>query len=228
MYRESCHRCFRMKSLCLCDSIQPFTIEPLIALLVHPREFMKTVGTVRVVKLSLLGSLMIRGHGKDFDQYPTIASIIENPNHHPMILFPGSDSLNLTTASPEMIASQLPNDKRLVIFVIDGTWSAAKNMIRNSQLLNALPRLSFDVDCSSIYEFRKQPATYCLSTVEAVSVLIENLKIRNLCTPKPLDGHLNMIEGFRKLIASQSKFEGQPQHRTGKRFRKGRPAHWGE
>ncbi len=222
MYRDSCHHCFRIKSLCICESIQPFEVEPLIVLLVHPREFMKTVGTVRVVKLSVSGSIMIRGHGKDFDQDPSIAAIISKSNHHSMILFPGEDSLNLTSAPLGVIQSQIPLDKRLVIFVIDGTWSAAKNMIKDSKILSQLPKLSFDVNGVSTYEFRKQPNAFCLSTVEAVSVLIENLKEKKLCTPKPMDGHLRMIEGLKKLVATQLEFESNPKHREGKLYRSAR------
>jgi DTW domain-containing protein YfiP len=226
MSRLSCNHCFRIQSLCLCDSIQTFEIEPLIVLLVHPREFMKTIGTVRVVKLSLTGSIMIRGHGKNFDSDPTLASILANPNHHCMILFPEINSINLSTTPSEEIKNQIPPGKRLVIFVIDGTWSAAKNMIRDSAGLRALPKLSFDVNAPSIYEVRKQPNSHCLSTVEAVSVLIENLKAKGICAPKPADGHLKMIEGFRKLISVQVEFESRPEHRHKKKFRKGMPEHF--
>ena len=163
---------------------------------------------------------MLRGHGKDFDHDPVIEALIANPHHHVMILFPGSGSLNLSSAADEMIKVQLPSTKRLVIFVMDGTWSAAKNMIQNSKRLSALPKLSFDVKTQSIYEIRKQPEAFCLSTVEAVSVLIENLKMRGICTPVPADGHLKMIDGFRKLVGSQLDFESRPQHRQAKRFRK--------
>jgi DTW domain-containing protein YfiP len=222
MSREWCHHCFRMKALCLCGVIQTFEIEPLVVLLVHPREFMKTVGTVRMVKLSIPGSVMLRGHGKDFDSDPAVAALISNPHHHSMILFPGNDSLNLTSASRETVESKLPRGKRLVIFVIDGSWSAAKNMIRNSARLSALPKLSFEVSSHSIYEIRKQPRAHFLSTVEAVSLLIENLKTQNLCTPHPADGHVKMIEGFRKLISSQLEYESRPQHRPAKRYRTAR------
>jgi DTW domain-containing protein YfiP len=225
IYRESCHHCFRTKALCLCDSIEPFQIEPLMVLLVHPREFMKTIGTVRMVKLSITGSLMLRGHGKEFDSDARVLSLIENSNHHCVILFPGEESLNLTSATDEKIKSELPANKRLVIFVIDGTWSAAKNMIRDSKRLSALPKISFDANITSVYEIRKQPKSYCLSTIEAVSVLIENLKNKNLCTPQPTDGHLKMIEGFKKLISSQLDFESRPEHRHAKWYRRGKPKH---
>lgn len=223
MARESCLHCFRIQALCICKAVVPFEIEPLIVLLVHPREFMKTVGTVRIVKLSLRDSILLRGFGKDFDQDPLVQSLIESPDHHAMVLFPGEDSLNLSAAPAEILDQHLPKNKRLVIFVIDGTWSAAKNMIRESRVLSRLPKLSFEVSAKSVYEFRKQPNAYSLSTVEAVSVLIENLKVLGLCTPKPIHGHQQMIETFKKLIATQLEFESHPKHREGKRFRRGRP-----
>ena len=163
---------------------------------------------------------MLRGHGSDFDSDQNLKGLIENPLHHSMILFPGKESLNLTHASVEAAKALVPPGKRLVIMVIDGTWSAAKNMIKNSKVLSSLPKLSFEVNTTSIYEIRKQPSAHCLSTVEAVSALFENLKAKELCMPVPSDGHLKMIESFKKLISSQHSFESNPQHRQAKRFRK--------
>ena len=168
---------------------------------------MKTIGTARVVKLSLMGSLLLRGHGKDFDHDPVVETLLGNPNHHPVILFPGNESLNLSSASLEEVQSRLPPQKRLVIFVIDGTWSAAKNMIRDSVQLSSLPKISFEVNAPSIYEFRKQPHAHCLSTVEAVGLLIENLRAKKLCVPKPENGHFKMVDGFKKIISNQKDFE---------------------
>jgi DTW domain-containing protein YfiP len=184
---------------------------------------MKTVGTVRIVKLSIPGSLMIRGHGSDFDQDPSIARLLSHPDHHAMILYPGESSLNLSRAAESDIQSQIPRTKRLVVFVIDGTWSAAKNMIRKSTVLTQLPKLSFDVITPSTYTFRRQPQSFCLSTVEAVSALIENLKQRDLCHPEPSDGHLRMTESFQKIISSQLGYEITPKHREKKRYRRGSP-----
>src|SRR4051812_4260012 len=99
MSRPTCLRCFRVTPLCLCDTITPFTIEPLIVLLVHPREFLKTVGTVRIVKLSLTNSKLMRGTGAQFDRDSAFLSLVNDPTLFPMVLFPGPDSLNLSTAS---------------------------------------------------------------------------------------------------------------------------------
>ena len=215
MERAFCLKCFRAKRLCLCSVITPFEIEPLIVLLVHPREFKKTVGTVKIVKLSLTNSILIRGAGPDFDVDQKFLSLVSNPNYYSMVLFPGQDSLNISASTADEIHSVLPKDKRLVVFVIDGTWTTAKQMIRRSKILGSLPKLSFEVNTPSIYEFRKQPQEFCLSTVEAVSLLIENLKVKEICEPKPKNAHLLLLKTFRELVASQVKYKelGKPKNK---------------
>jgi DTW domain-containing protein YfiP len=201
--RDACFSCNRIKELCLCSHIRPFEIEPLIVQLVHPKEVKRTIGTFRIVKLSLTNSIWIRGWGEDFDQNQKFLSLVNDPNHYPMILYPGEDSLNLSTATREDLSENIPQGKRLVIFVIDGTWATAKQMIQKSKIIQSLPKVSFEVKTPSIYEFRKQPEKFCLSTVEAVSVLIENLKQKGLCTPFPENAHQHMLQSFKVLVAEQ-------------------------
>ena len=205
--RETCLKCFRVSRLCICASVSPFQIEPLVVLLVHPREFMKTIGTVRIVKLSLTDSVLWRGFGVDFDRDENMQALLSDPTLHCTVLFPGENSLNLSTSSNEALGKQIPSHKRLAVFVIDGSWSSAKNMILQSQKLSALPKVSFEVATESAYAFRQQPKKFCLSTVEAVTLLIENLRQKNLCNPVPADGHLRMLKGFETLVQSQIPFE---------------------
>jgi DTW domain-containing protein YfiP len=205
--RDTCLKCFRVTRLCLCSTITRFEIEPLLVLLVHPREFMKTIGTVRIVKLSVANSILWRGFGVNFDTDPEMNALLKDTTLYPMVLFPGEDSLNLTAADETLLREKLPAGKRLAIFVIDGTWTSAKQMIRTSVKLSSLPKLSFNVETQSTYEFRKQPQEFCLSTVEAVSVLVENLKQRGLCNPKPDNAHRQMLQGFAALVKSQVRLE---------------------
>lgn len=208
MSRDTCLQCFRIQLLCLCSEITHFEIQPLIILLVHPKEFMKTIGTVRIVKLSLKSSIMIRGRGEEFDHDTAFLKLIANPDLYPVVLFPGSNSINLSTVDSKTLSDAIPNDKRLAIFVIDGTWTEAKQIIRESKILSQLPKLSFDVTVPSVYEFRKQPKKFCLSTVEAVALLIESLRRKGLCNPVPENGHQTMLAGFKKLIQSQLAHKG--------------------
>lgn len=204
--RDACLGCNRVKNLCFCSDIKPFEIEPLIVQLVHPKEVKRTIGTFRIVKLSLTNSIWIRGWGEDFDQNQKLLSLVNDPVHYPMILYPGEDSLNISALTHDELKQKIPAGKRLVIFVIDGTWATARQMIQRSKVIQSLPKLSFDVNSPSIYEFRRQPEKFCLSTVEAVSVLIENLKQKGLCSPTPHDGHLALIQSFKTLVHSQLKY----------------------
>ena len=207
MSRPTCLHCFRATELCLCSSFARFEIEPLIVLLVHPKEFLRTVGTARIVRCSLTNSKMIRGNGPQLDCDPTFLSLIHDSSLRPMILYPGSDSLNLSTSDDAELTSAIPNDgKRLCVFVIDGTWSLAKNMIRTSKLLSQLPKLSFDVKSASIYEFRRQPKEFCLSTVEAVSLLIDQFVARGVCSVYPENKHHQMLKAFKAMVKAQVKF----------------------
>ena len=203
--RNTCWQCYRVRSLCLCSEIRPFSLKPIIALLVHPKEYQRTVGTARVVKLSIANSRLWTGYGPDFDVNLEINAILSNPHFHPVVLYPGQDSLNVTTATADQLASALPAGKQLIIFVIDGTWANAKRMIRQSKVLSHLPKISFHVHQTSQYEFRKQPHAFCLSTVEAVCELVEQLEIRGLAQVTPPRAHFHMIEAFRYLVKGQLK-----------------------
>ena len=219
MGRNTCYRCFRTQELCLCSFIEPFEIEPLIVLLVHPREFMKTVGTVRIVKQALKNSILLRGNGPQFENDPILDRLIKDPKHFPMVLFPGNSSLNLSAASEPEINERIPSERRLVIFVIDGTWTEAKQIIRLCPKLQQLPKISFEVKVKSNYEFRKQPEDYCLSTVEAVSLLIDQLSERKLCKRPTNNAHHSMLNAFKKMVASQVSFENS--NRMNNRSEKG-------
>lgn len=201
--RSTCWQCYRVRSLCLCPGITRFTVKPLIALLVHPKEYQRTVGTARVVKLSIANAKLWTGYGPDFDVNPEIIELVSDQKYHPVVLYPGKDSLNVSTASAESIAHLLPSGKQLVIFVIDGTWPNAKRMIRQSRILGELPKISFEVRKTSQYEFRKQPHSYCLSTVEAVCELVEQLELKGLAQVTPPRAHYQMIQVFQNLVKGQ-------------------------
>ena len=206
--RENCWSCYRALSLCLCTEITPFETKPLIGLLIHPKEFRKTVGTARIVKRSIRNSLHWTGHGADFDQNERFLSVILNPDYYPVVLYPGPNSANISALTETELKTRIPQHRRLLILVIDGTWPNARKMIRTSQILRSLPQMSFDVKTESTYGFRKQPHSFCLSTVEAVFQLIDNLYQKGLCPLPSPRVHHSMLAAFHALVQSQSKFKG--------------------
>lgn len=205
--RDTCLSCFRVTRLCWCSRLKPFAIEPTVVLLVHPREFMKTIGTARIVKRSIENAILWRGNGSQIDGDPELLKLLHDPTRFSVILFPGQDSVNLSEIKSEELRLRIPPSKKLTVFILDGTWTTAKQLLRGSKILQTLPKVSFNVHTLSQYGFRKQPEDYCLSTVEAVCELIENLSTQGLCTRPEDDAHLQMLKCFQALVDSQTRFE---------------------
>jgi DTW domain-containing protein YfiP len=137
--------------------------------------------------------------------------MVQDPTLRWVVLYPGSDSLNLTEASDKCLLQAFPQDgKKLGILLIDGTWSSAKRMIRTSVLLSSLPKISFSVNFLSQFRFKKQPRPNCLSTVEATTHLIESLALRGLCSVDPPGAHWKMLHVFDALVETQLKFMQRP------------------
>ena len=124
---------------------------------------------------SIEGSLLIPG--KEFNDDAQVNRLIADPANYCVVLYPGKDSKNISV--PESLSEfqeSVPADKKLVIFVIDGTWAHAKRMVRESPNLLGLPQICFTPKSLSEYKIRQQPAEYCLSTIEAVHQILEHLE----------------------------------------------------
>jgi DTW domain-containing protein YfiP len=76
--------------------------------------------------------------------------------------------------------------RQLVVFVLDATWSGARKMLRLSPSLQRLPRIMFTPAAPSRYIIKQQPQAGCLSTLEAVHELLTVLERTGLdCYPQP-------------------------------------------
>lgn len=131
-------------------------------------EARRRVATGRMAHLCLRGSTLIEGI--QFSGHAKIREIVSNPENHCVILYPGRNSVDLSSAG----SSFVPEGKKLVVFVIDGTWATAGRMIR-SEDLRGLPSVSFSLVARSRFRVRKQPAAECLSTIEAIHRTIDLL-----------------------------------------------------
>jgi DTW domain-containing protein YfiP len=203
-YRPLCLRCLRAEAVCYCDRITSFKPGFEIAILQHPRERRNSIGTARLAYLCVENSRLI--HGMAFDADPAVAFLLESPLHYCVVLFPGESALNIDDEKEELFRRTAEaRDRTLVVFVIDGTWSQAKGMLRRSPRLAALPRVSFTPKEPSGYRVRRQPAPACLSTVEAVYRVVQALEP----TPKAE----NLLEIFAKIVEKQVECAARPRLR---------------
>ncbi|MBF0362915.1 MAG: DTW domain-containing protein [Oligoflexia bacterium] len=199
-YRQYCFRCFRSKKICFCNEISSFSTNTEFIILMHPKEARKEqLGTGRLANICLLNSKIIIG--ENFNNNDIVNQILASETYLPMILYPGKNSHNITNFDfPEHTKGNLEN-KKLLIFVIDGTWSCAKSMMRESHNLHRLPRISFEPGVLSLFKIKQQPAKYCLCTIESIFYLLNELDKWKYET---LQGKQNVLmETLKKIVDIQ-------------------------
>jgi len=168
MPREVCLRCRRPKSSCLCPSEPPMETRTRIVLLMHPKEWRRTKCTTgRLACLNLRNSEIISGIG--FDDHPRVRALLDDSANLPVLLYPGEGAMNISDGGFRLA---VPDDKRLVVFLVDATWACSRSVLRESPGLRGLPRVMFTPRERSRWIIKRQPADYCLSTIESVHELL--------------------------------------------------------
>ncbi|RPJ69696.1 MAG: DTW domain-containing protein, partial [Alphaproteobacteria bacterium] len=205
---EYCYKCVRLKRNCLCSLISPFQTDIHFVLLMHPMEAKKEkMGTGKLSKLSLINSQIIVG--VDFSEDSEVNSIINNDDFYCTILYPGKNALNISEDNIDPLMNKKNEGKRLVVFLIDGTWPCAKKMMRQSINLRALPRISFSAKHTSIFEIKEQPADFCLSTIESIHFFIKECNRLGIEATNNVEDQ--MICVFRAMIEYQIKCSLDPE-----------------
>jgi DTW domain-containing protein YfiP len=195
---RTCYRCFWLEEFCRCPLIKPFDTDTRFVILMHPMEAKKEkLGTGRITRATLKNSEIVVG--LDFTRHPEVNALIADPGNLCMVMYPGERSLNLSGDDVTPLLREKQAGRRLVVFLIDGTWPCAKKMMRLSRNVRALPRISFTTERESIFYIKEQPAAYCLSTLESIHVFLCEADRRGIesLPGRPQD---NLITVFQSMI----------------------------
>lgn len=202
--RDWCKNCRKAKVTCYCDRLRPFASDPRFVILAHPRELRNSVGTGRMLHLSVRNSILIDGH--DFTDDSRVNSLIADPSLYCVLLYPGARSFNLSGCTPEEARAFSPAGRSLMLFIVDGTWETARGMINRSANLKAMPQLSFTPERRSRYEFRKQPHDYCLSTLETAHWIIERFAGLGVYERPIGNAHDELLDTFGHMVKQQLQY----------------------
>jgi DTW domain-containing protein YfiP len=162
----------------------------------HPKEYKKEKnGTGMMTKLQLENSEIIVG--VDFTHNNRVNEILIQEKNCSFLLYPGKDSFNLSKRKSSEMNTFMGNHP--YIFLIDGTWSCARKMLKLSSNLQKLGRVSFDNTIKSKFVIKQQPESLCLSTIESVYTVLNLLKEANIeqCETK------GFLIPFEKMIEYQ-------------------------
>lgn len=196
---NKCYQCFRPVKTCYCKAIEPLDPGIKFVLLMHPQEaFKQKTGTGRLTNLTLIGSEIIID--TTFDKNLRTQELLNDSSHFPMVLYPGKEAHYTETFNFD---SELKN-RKLIIFLIDATWRFSRQMISRSPSLQKLPKLSFSREYRSIFEIKKQPTEYSLSTIESSYYLIKELQLAGVCK-KNIETE-SLMNIFKMMIKLQKYF----------------------
>jgi DTW domain-containing protein YfiP len=227
MPRETCYRCFWPRPLCWCSSIAPIATRTRFVLLMHPKEFkQEKAGTGRLTHLCLANS-EIRV-GVEFDRDAALQALIADPENYVALLYPGPQAQNLSRG--DLAPASLGN-RRLVVLVLDATWSCARKMLKLSPSLQRLPRIMFTPSAPSRFVIKQQPQPGCLSTLEAVHetlLALERAQLDRYANPEQLLALFGRMQDFQIRCARDPSRPGYrrqpykaPEERTPLRGRSG-------
>ncbi len=192
--RLPCPKCLQPHFSCYCQLLKPFDPNILFVILIHPIEVARRIATGRMAHLCLKNSRLIVGH--DFTQNESVNQILDDSSLHSVMLYPGIQSENLSLMTEEEKGKLTPPQKKLAIFVIDGTWNTARKTVYHSQNLKKIPRICFTPSKPSNFRIRKQPRAECYSTIEAIHQTIDLLSPNN-------KEHNHLLFVFEKMVTRQ-------------------------
>lgn len=195
---KTCYKCHWIEEHCWCRLIEPFETGTRFVILMHPMEAKKEkAGTGRLCRAALVNSEIVVGI--DFTLNERVNALIADPANLCMALYPGRKSLNVSEDDVTPLKDAQAAGRRLVVFLIDGTWQCAKKMMTLSRNVRALPWISFTAGHESIFEIKEQPAAYCLSTLESIHHFLGEAHRRGVehLPAKPQD---NLIVVFKAMI----------------------------
>lgn len=179
-----CPRCYKDKSLCICDMIAPVKTKLHVLILQHPQEPDKELGSARVATLALENSTLRVGLS-----WPNLSKALGRPAVHSNwgVLYLGSKS-DSGSVRPGVARGTLEG-----IVVLDGTWAQAKTMWWRNAWLLKLERLILNPSRRSLYgKLRKEPRRECLSTIESVAEALQQLG-EDASVSDSLRGHFSRL-----------------------------------
>ena len=188
-HRATCARCARPVVVCYCAHLPTLPTRTRVLLLQHPRERATAIGTARMAHLALPNSAL---HvGTTFADTAAAPALAASPP--PYLLFPGPHAVDV---------AELPRDRPVTLVVLDGTWWQAGKLLKLNPALQALPRVAFTPTRPSDYRIRRQPAPFCLSTIEALAETLNCLE-----PDAALDRRFDrLLDPFRAMVSRQQWF----------------------
>lgn len=183
-----------------------------IVLLMHPHEYKKRkCNTGLLTCLNLENSEYIVA--LDLEHHPRVKSLMDDPANYCVLLYPGSQAVDISAG--DFSAAQLPGyraDQRLVVMLIDATWSLAYKLLRDNQGLLRLPQFKLRPLQPSRYVIKRQPGELCLSTLETVHEILLAFEKAGLDAYPDKSRLIDTFHAMQNYQLEQARLHNNPRH----------------
>jgi DTW domain-containing protein YfiP len=160
--RVVCQRCLKAQAACICATIKSIDNQHFLHILQDPSEEKKAIGTARILGLSLTAAKITVGELFE-------PSLFDLNNSY--LLYPDESAMPVGS----LLASGKINQQSQFI-LLDGSWKKAYKLLMINPFLQALPKISININMKSDYRIRKSPRVDGLSSVEAGYHLLSQLE----------------------------------------------------
>jgi DTW domain-containing protein YfiP len=218
--RTFCDRCRRPAKVCICQGLpsERITTETQVLVLQHPGEFRgrKTISTTPLIPLVMQNCSIRVGYSFEAEDLAPIRDALAR-GQKPLLLFPGPDAISLDgKGTPELdepnYSSSEGNaaaDASRLLILVDGTWTQARRMIRESpSLISCCQKVEFTSPGNSIYDaIRREPEEHCLSTLECCAQALLHLEPDSANTQ---EAATHLISALTTLVEQQQQMRLDP------------------
>lgn len=198
IHRTVCPQCRKAAVACYCKALRPFFAPFSVGILQHPYEARNAIATGRMTHLSVENSVLFVD--KDFSDHRGLNALLADKTLRHVILYPSSNAAELDVCFNE---SAPLDHRRLFFWILDAKWQHVNQIMRLSKNLHSIPMVKFNPDRESQFIIRKQPKPICLSTIEAVHLVIDRYyAYKGL----PNREHSALLDVFQFLVQQQLEF----------------------
>ncbi|GFZ33729.1 DTW domain-containing protein [Clostridium zeae] len=171
---QSCDKCGLPDINCICNTISKIKTKAKIWILSTERELYRPSNTARILKLVNPESTEIYLWERTKKPEELIKNI-QQDIYDVYLIFPEENSYIVKTKVEHSNTDRIP-----AFILLDGTWKEAKKILRKSDYLKGIPRISLNPSFKSEYDLRKGIIEGNLCTIEAaIEVLKQNNDLEN-------------------------------------------------
>jgi len=166
-----CKHCMLLPYLCICSIKKTVPSQSAFLLLMYDDEILKPSNTGRLIA-DLIDDTQAYIWSRT-QPNPEMLRFLQDPQWYPIVIFPDEYAQPQRPVIDDKIKLTLPENKRPLFILLDGTWAQAKKMFRKSPYLDNYPVLSFSPERLSEYLMRKATKDNQLATAEVASLTLE-------------------------------------------------------